>query len=198
MWSAFLNMTTPCWFPEMIFRSPASSALMAVGTDHVECRAGVERNAVDVRQRVLAGGIGADVIPRDYIVARPDTDDLDAHICVARDDIPLVAVVDAVAVGADAVVLCPALDVHRPETVGDGLRPGSVGADVIPPDHIVIRPAARDAGAARQAPRDDVALASVIDALPVGADEVRLGPSADEDAGLPSPSLSSPEMSVPM
>ena len=98
--------------------------------------------------------LGADEVARDGIAIRALAVDPDATEQVARDQVPLGRVVDAVAIGSDQVAAGPPVDFDA-VVVGLGQRAGRIG-----PQEVAVDPVARGAGAREV---DAGALAEAVD-----------------------------------
>src|SRR5262249_34975420 len=107
---------------------------VAVEADEVLPRAAIEADAVlYVGQRLVPGGVDADVVAGYDVLASRNAYAVEL---VPGDDVALLRVGDAVAVGADAVVA--ALDVDPVALVGDRRVPGLVRPDAVAGDHVLV------------------------------------------------------------
>src|SRR5262249_17265075 len=121
---------------------------------------------------------------------------VDAIVVATRDDVALALVVDALAVGADPVAGCAGGDHDAaaesiPLKVANRLgaviqRDGAryVRPDQVAGDGIAAAPLPGDPDGGKQVTTEQVPLGRVINPVPVGPDQVLVGPSIDLDPGV--------------
>src|SRR5262249_56412421 len=104
--------------------------------DGIVAGTGLDQHAVlTIAQRGGAARIGANEIAGDQVLASPRAIDLHSVIRVARDDVPLETIGDAVAIGPDLVALGAAGDPYTRSTAdAHACRAGCISAGEVAGD----------------------------------------------------------------